>query len=66
MSGHGTIVAADGHRYDGGLKGCFPHGFGVMLYPDGASYDGEWWALWCCSVGDQDAGSMAAAMEKEF
>jgi hypothetical protein len=38
----GTIVYANGDRYEGQLKDGIPHGQGTLVYANGDRYEGEW------------------------
>merc|ERR1712048_859942 len=41
-SGKGTLVLADGAKYEGEFKHDKRHGVGKMMFPSGSNYDGEW------------------------
>nr|UMO79852.1 Morn repeat domain containing protein [Pandoravirus aubagnensis] len=40
--GHGTMILADGRRRDGNWYGCNARGTGIVTYPDGSQWAGEW------------------------
>ena len=41
-SGWGTLIWANGDRYDGEWSKDMPHGHGTLVWADGSRYEGNW------------------------